>query len=121
MTMLKLIVAGVLLLVALAGCDASDSGASGEGVDVLGQISRSDVPKGEWPLTVSRGDVGCDGIRGFGSVIFTAPGGTRYAVNGTAQTKHTELPKIDVIWKKPDSSGRRISLKPIIDKGLETC
>lgn len=86
-----------------------------------GAIGHSDVASGEWPLTVSDGVVRCEGSGGIGSVIFTAPDGTDYAVNGTAKGFHRELPEIDAIWKKPDRYGLRIDMSPIIDKGLELC
>jgi hypothetical protein len=86
-----------------------------------GSIGRADVARGEWPLTVNDGVVRCEGSDGIGSVIFTAPNGTEYAVNGTAKGAHRELREIDAIWKKPDRYGLRISMGPIIDKGLALC
>lgn len=82
----------------------------------------SDFPKGEWPLTVSKGVVRCEGSDGSGSVIFRAPDGTDYAVNGTAKAVKQDLPEIAAIWKKdPDVPGTRINIGPVIDRGLELC
>lgn len=72
----------------------------------------------EWPLTVPYGVVRCDSS----SVIFTDPDGNDYAVNGTAQSHHPELPDIDPIWAKdPAVKGLKIDISPVIDKGLELC
>lgn len=55
-------------------------------------------------------------------MIFRAPDGTDYAVNGTALTVEPDLPKIDAIWKNdPDVPGTRINIGPVIDKGLSLC
>jgi len=56
-------------------------------------ISRSDFGE-EWPLTVDRGVLSCEGA---GSVYFTADDGSRYAVNGTAMTTG-DAQQIDAIW-----------------------
>ncbi len=71
----------------------------------------------EWPLKVPYGVVTCED----GAVIFRAPDGTRYAVNGTAQTR-TTLPDFDSIWKaNSDVKGLKMDIGPVIDRGLELC
>jgi hypothetical protein len=87
-----------------------------------GTLLESDFPAGEWPLTVNKGVVHCDGSGGVGAVIFRAPDGTDYAVNGAAKTARPDLPKIEAIWQKdPAVPGTRINIGPVIDKGLELC
>lgn len=71
----------------------------------------------DWPLTVPYGVVTCEDD----AVIFAAPDGARYAVNGTALT-FTDLPKINPIWKPdPDVKGLKIDISPVIDRGLTLC
>jgi uncharacterized protein DUF2511 len=86
-----------------------------------GELSATDVPKGDWPLTVPRGTVRCEGSGDVGQVTFLA-GGKEYAVNGLAQSQRPELPKIDVIWKDdPDIPGAKIDISPILNAGLKQC
>ena len=111
----------------VAGCgddgdSSADSPAEEQAAPDSGALAASDFPEGEWPLTVSEGVVRCEGSDGSGSVIFRAPDGTDYAVNGTAQTVKQDLPEIEAIWKKdPDVPGTRINIGPVIDRGLELC
>lgn len=59
-----------------------------------------------WPLTVDRGQVDCE--QGM-LLTFTAPDGTRYGINGTAQSK-LGLPPIDAIWaRQTTQDGQDIS------------
>jgi len=79
----------------------------------------------EWPLTVPYAVVHCKDITAGGMrlnvVTLTAPDGTRYAVNGTAQD-HTSYPEIDPIWAPdPDVDGLKIDISPVIDAGLMLC
>lgn len=107
----------------VAGCgDDGDSSAGSPAEPDSGALAASDFPEGEWPLTVSEGVVRCEGSDGSGSVIFRAPDGTDYAVNGTAKTFKKDLTEIEAIWKKdPDVPGTRINIGPVIDRGLELC
>jgi len=99
---------------ALAGC--GEEASSGGGSPQSARLSKSDVPKGEWPLTVSEGVVRCEGS----AVIFRTPDGENYGVNGTALSRG--LPKIDPIWKKdPAVPGARINISPVLDRGLRLC
>ena len=71
-----------------------------------------------WPLTVESGTVTCEN---GSQVIFAAPNGTRYAVNGTAMSQ-TDLPRIDEIWAPdPTIDGAKVNISPIIDAGLALC
>lgn len=73
-----------------------------------------------WPFTVPEGTVRCSGTAGAGAVTFEA-GGRTYAVNGTARTQKT-FPDIDPIWRdSPNGLGLKVSIGPIIDKGLSLC
>lgn len=120
-------IVALVLAIGAAGCgeDSSTSGqapAKEQAAPDPGALAVSDFPKGEWPLTVSKGVVRCEGSDGSGSVIFRAPDGMDYAVNGTAMTVKQDLPNIEAIWKKdPDVPGTRINIGPVIDKGLELC
>lgn len=121
----------VLTLLAAAalsvGCgDESDSSSKSDGDSEAGgsprtaRLSESDVPKGEWPLTVSEGVVRCEGSGGIGAVIFRTPGGDDYGVNGTALSRGAA--KLEPIWKKdPDIPGARINISPVLDRGLKLC
>lgn len=104
---------------ALVGCGPSTDSApkSEDARPQKGLMTREQLGK-DWPLTVDSVVVRCDGQ----SVIVRAPDGTDYAVNGTAQTQHPDLPKIDPIWAPdPDMQGLKIDIGPIIDKGLDLC
>jgi hypothetical protein len=80
-------------------------------------ISAADVSE-DWPLTVQSGTLSCDGP---GSVTFTAPDGTTYAVNGMAKS-FSGAPDIDPIWADdPDVPGLKISIGELIERGLALC
>jgi len=92
-------------------------------------ISEGEYGK-QWPFTVSSGQLSCSGA---GAVTFTANGKT-YAVNGLAKSDHKNS-DIEKIWKSDSDSdlakyvlkqGRpdlvpKISIAPIIDRGLKLC
>jgi hypothetical protein len=76
-----------------------------------------------WPLTVEDGFLSCAPP---GVVLFAAPSGQRYPVNGLAISRFPDLPDIKEIWAlNPDpalaNAGLRISIGPLIDRGLELC
>jgi hypothetical protein len=105
-----------------AGCDSSSPGTNGSsGEAQTREISKADLPKGDrWPLTVNSGLLRCEGSNGFGAVVFRAPDGMDYGVNGVALGKH--FADIKPIWRKdPDSPGLRIDIGPLIDIGLTLC
>jgi hypothetical protein len=77
-----------------------------------------------WPLTVERGYLRCEESAVDGlleqAVVFTAPDGTEYGVNGTAQDEG--YPQIDPIWKNSgESFAPKVDIGPLIDKGLSLC
>jgi hypothetical protein len=99
---------GAAALFVLAGCGSS------EGVEV----SRSDFGS-SWPLTVDSGTLRCEGQKGAGAVVINADG-TDYAVNGTA--KGQGYADIDPVWADdPELAGLKISIGPLIDRGLSLC
>lgn len=100
------LVVGLAIALVLFGC--------GEG-----NVS-SDEFGSKWPLTVDSGDLRCEGSQGFGSVVFTDPDGNEYGVNGVAVGQG--YPPIDPIWKDdPELAGLKISIGPLIDRGLSLC
>jgi hypothetical protein len=102
----------VLLAVAAGALVGSSSGGGGSAVEV----SRSDFGN-EWPLTVDSGTLDCDEP---GLVTFSA-NGTTYAVNGLA-IGSDRWPDIDAIWADdPQQPGLKISIGPLIDRGLAIC
>lgn len=109
-------VLGTVVVVALlvAGC----GGGSGPTSTIPGEVSEAELG-GRWPLTVAYGTLSCDGY----SVVFTAPGGTRYGLNGTAQDQ-LGLPPIDPIWRyQPGMKryGLRVDIGTLIQRGLALC
>lgn len=117
-----LVVALTAAVVGVSACGSDGSSNTGASDAPAKTVSKADVPKGAWPLTVDKGTVNCEGTEGAGVVTFEAPDGTVYAVNGTAKTQQPDLPEIEEIWRKdPDVPGARINLSPVIDKGLELC
>ena len=70
-----------------------------------------------WPFTVESGVVECheDAL-----ITFSANNGVTYGLNGTAQA--AGYPSIDRIWKdNPKIPRTKISIGPILDKGLNLC
>ena len=77
-------VVGVLALVAI-GCPG---GNSSEDVRVSGEIG-----KGKWPLrSVSEGEITCQSRNGIPLVLFKAPDGRLYGINGAGMTFASKLP-----------------------------
>jgi hypothetical protein len=67
-----------------------------------------------WPLTVPLGTLRLE--RGH-AVVFRAPDGTDYAVNGMATTWGLGAP-IEAIWAAGQVSGARRDLGPLVALGL---
>lgn len=86
------------------------------------KVSKSEFGK-KWPLTANEGVIKCiDGIY----VVFTAPDGKSYAVNGTALSKNTMKKRgwLDVwnIWKDdPELRGAKINISSLLNSGLVLC
>lgn len=80
------------------------------------EVSRSDYGQ-EWPLTVDQGKLRCESPS---AVVFTAPDGSEYAINGAASTQG--YAEIDPIWRNnPDISEAKVNIGPLIDDGLALC
>jgi hypothetical protein len=52
-------------------------------------------------------------------VVFTAPNGREYAVNGMASGRG--YADIDPIWRDAPGPAPKVSIGPLIDVGLELC
>jgi hypothetical protein len=81
-------------------------------------VSRAQM-KDAWPFTIDGGTLKCSG----GLVTF-ATGNKTYAVNGSAKAKGRTIGWTDVveIWRdNPAIPGTKISIGPVISKGLELC
>jgi hypothetical protein len=78
------------------------------------RVSRADFGD-EWPLTVESGTLSCQAGR---AVVFLAPDGTAYGVNGTA----ANYEDIDPIWADSgvDYAPKK-NIGPLIEAGLELC
>ncbi len=82
------------------------------------EVSRAQM-KADWPFTVDAGTLKCSG-----GMVTLAVGKKTYAVNGTAKTKGRAIGWIDVaeIWQNnPAIPGSKLSISPVISKGLELC
>jgi hypothetical protein len=73
-----------------------------------------------WPLTVDEGVLACKGSKGFGAVLFIANGKT-YALNGVARGEkiYQEIDSIQA--KDPKIPGVKMSVGPLINRGLKLC
>jgi hypothetical protein len=100
-----------LAAIAFAGCGGGGSDSS-SGIQVSsGQYGS------KWPLTVDHGKLRCEGDI---EVIFTAPDGTEYGVNGTALDHGFK--DIHPIWAvDPSGLTPKKDIGPLIDKGLSLC
>jgi hypothetical protein len=130
-----LTVTAAFIIVATAGCSSGDSSdavgfvpndsSSGPnkavrsiGKDDPAKVSRADMGK-KWPLTLDKGRLLCIGSRRSGALVFVAPDGKNYALNGTAkaQLDHAD---IDTIWADA-GGGLKKDLGPLINRGLKLC
>ena len=76
----------------------------------------------DWPFTVDEGVLAGNGSDGFCEVLFTT-GGVTYAVNGTAKATG-QYADINEIWADDPSTpglSLKVSMGPVIDRGLELC
>lgn len=92
--------------------------------DEPGLTTRTDMGD-EWPLTLDYGVVACENDTAGGQPLmiatFADPGGTLYALNGTAKS-HTDAADIEPIWADdPEVEGLKISIGPLIDHALTFC
>lgn len=100
-------VAAKLSVALIIGCSSAPTG------DVVTGAEFGDA----WPLTVDHGTLRCEPP---GAVIFQAPDGSDYAVNGLASSQG--YPEIGPIWADdPDPLILKLSIAPILDRGLALC
>lgn len=81
-------------------------------------LSRAQM-KEAWPFTIEGGTLKCSG-----SLVTFTVGNKTYAVNGSAKTKGRTIGWIDIaeIWRdNPAIPGTKISIGPVISRGLELC
>lgn len=74
-----------------------------------------------WPVAVDHGVISC---RDDSAVLFTAPDGVVYTINGSAMTYYPELPHIRAIWlddPTSDDPDILIYIGGFIDLGLSLC
>jgi hypothetical protein len=84
------------------------------------RIAVWNVPKGQWPLTVSEGVMRCQRRDGSAVVTFTTPDRRVYAVNSGALSQG--LPRIEPILRRdPGVPGARVDIAPVLERGLELC
>jgi Protein of unknown function (DUF2511) len=102
---------GVVLALLVAACGSGTHSQS---------VTRGEFGEG-WPLTVDSGELRCEA---GDAVVFKAPDGTDYAVNGTAG----DAGYLDIrpIWAdNPDALTRdfipKIAITPLIEAGLKLC
>jgi hypothetical protein len=98
------------------------SSATSAGVAVINTYNFS----GEWPLTVSAGKLECEKVSGSpdAQLVTLTTGGTTYAVNGMARgyAEKRGWVAIDEIWKAdPEFPKLKVTIGPLIDKGLDLC
>ena len=99
----------IVLMIALVCMAITTSNAGGK-IEITSQEYGED-----WPFTVSKGTLECKDD----AVIFHA-NGSKYAVNGTAQ--RLGALRINPIWKdNPAIPGTKISVGPLISRGLDLC
>ncbi|MGQ0846525.1 MAG: DUF2511 domain-containing protein [Sporichthyaceae bacterium] len=81
---------------------------------VPGFVSRATMGD-QWPLTVDSGVLSC-----FAGGVYFTTGGTRYTVNGIADSRGDGA-DIAPIWSKSNNPGPRKNIGPLIDTGLGLC
>jgi hypothetical protein len=112
--------AGALAVLGCGGAD--DPGGSGRenpsgGRPQAIKISASDLPRGTWPLTVSSGELRCEGAA---EVIFSGPGLRDYGVSVAAVKRG--LPPLEGLWKREPGRPRvPMDITPLLARGLALC
>lgn len=71
----------------------------------------------KWPLTVDKGTLHCEQPT---RIIFTAPDGQKYGVNGSAQNDYVTIMEIT---KDTEIMGQKIKMNPsvLIEEGMQLC
>lgn len=107
----------LLVVLTLAAFAAGCGGQSGG--EPPGHVEPADFDQ-PWPLTVESGTLRCEPP---GAVVFTAPDGTEYAVNGMAEGQ--DYADIEPIWRDdpdpPAGADLKVSIHPLIEAGLDLC
>src|SRR6266513_1723997 len=84
----------ILLVGCGGGSKSGSSGANGGGKSHAAELSRTQIGR-DWPLTVDHGTLRCEAPQ---SVVFTAPDGSDYGVNGSAMD--AGFRDIKPIWRR---------------------
>ncbi|HEY6798795.1 MAG TPA: hypothetical protein VI248_29300, partial [Kineosporiaceae bacterium] len=82
------------------------------------QVSGATFPGGPWPLTVPAGTLICTGDDY--QMWFVAPGGTRYALSGTAMAASLHTPRITSLAPERPAYGWP-EIKPLLTRGMQLC
>lgn len=71
----------------------------------------------KWPLTVDKGTLHCEPPT---RIVFTAPDGQKYGVNGSASNDYVTIIEIT---KDTESMGQKFKMDPsiLIDEGMKLC
>ena len=71
----------------------------------------------KWPLTVEKGTLHCEPPT---RIVFTAPDGQKYGVNGSASNDYVTIIEIT---KDTESMGQKFKMDPsiLIDEGINLC
>lgn len=71
----------------------------------------------KWPLTVDKGTLHCEPPT---RIVFTAPDGQKYGVNGSAQNDYMTIIEIT---KYTENMGQKFKLDPsiLIEEGMKLC
>ena len=81
------------------------------------RISSSDLPRGQWPLTVRSGELRCEGN---GGIVFRTPQGKDHAVTRVAAD--AGLLPLESLWRdKPGAPGTPMDITPLVERGLALC
>ena len=81
------------------------------------RISSSDLPRGQWPLTVRSGEIRCEGN---GGIVFRTPQGNDHAVTRVAAD--AGLLPLEALWRdKPGDPGTPMDITPLVERGLALC
>lgn len=120
---MRLVLVLLTLTAVAVGCggpsDSEDESAEDDGGEPPGYVEPADFDE-PWPLTVDGGTLRCEPPS---AVVFTAPDGTEYAVNGMAESQ--DYADIEPIWRDdpdpPAGADLKVSIHPLIEAGLDMC
>lgn len=95
------------------------SGCGGGGAGNAREVSRQDLGS-DWPLTVDRGTLKCEGSRGVGQATITV-NGTTYYVNGLAKQTNKYRPLEEIWAPNPSIPGARMDAGKLTELALALC